>query len=63
MRTLTCPICRKPVPLDGPDMPFCSERCRLVDLGNWATEKYVISNPLPDIDEDEMARPAEQDED
>jgi endogenous inhibitor of DNA gyrase (YacG/DUF329 family) len=35
----------------------------LVDLGNWATEKYVISNPLPDIDEDEMARPAEQDED
>jgi uncharacterized protein len=26
-------------------MPFCSDRCRLIDLGNWATEKYVISSP------------------
>ena len=26
-------------------MPFCSDRCRLIDLGNWATEKYVI--PVP----------------
>jgi endogenous inhibitor of DNA gyrase (YacG/DUF329 family) len=27
-------------------MPFCSERCRLIDLGNWASEKYVISTPV-----------------
>ena len=27
-------------------MPFCSERCKEIDLGNWATEKYVISSPL-----------------
>ncbi len=27
-------------------MPFCSERCRMIDLGNWAAEKYVISTPL-----------------
>lgn len=27
-------------------MPFCSERCREIDLGNWAMEKYVISSPL-----------------
>jgi endogenous inhibitor of DNA gyrase (YacG/DUF329 family) len=27
-------------------MPFCSERCKDVDLGNWATEKYVIPEPL-----------------
>jgi endogenous inhibitor of DNA gyrase (YacG/DUF329 family) len=26
-------------------MPFCSERCRIIDLGNWASEKYVISTP------------------
>ena len=26
-------------------MPFCSERCCIIDLGNWATEKYVISTP------------------
>lgn len=63
MRTLTCPICRKPVPEDAPEMPFCSARCRTIDLGNWATEKYVISSALPDIDEDELARPEETDED
>ena len=37
-------------------MPFCSERCRIIDLGNWASEKYVISGPLdppPVEDEDE----------
>ena len=27
-------------------MPFCSERCKLVDLANWAEEKYVIAAPL-----------------
>lgn len=27
-------------------MPFCSDRCRIIDLGNWASEKYVIPAPL-----------------
>ena len=40
-----CPICGKQVPLDDPNMPFCSDRCRLIDLGNWASEKYVIPTP------------------
>jgi len=40
---MNCPICKKEVTLDNPEMPFCSDRCRLLDLGNWATEKYVIS--------------------
>ena len=49
--TVRCPICKKEVALDDPNMPFCSERCRLLDLGNWASEKYVISRPvLPDED-------------
>ena len=44
-----CPICRKPVDSAiHPDYPFCSERCRLLDLGNWASEKYVVSEPLFD---------------
>ncbi len=44
-----CPICGKPVPFDDPNMPFCSDRCRLIDLGNWASGKYVIpGDPLPD---------------
>lgn len=45
VRDLRCPICGKPVKLHGEDMPFCSGRCRLIDLGNWASEKYVISTP------------------
>lgn len=42
---MQCPICKKPVQLSDPEAPFCSERCRLIDLGNWAAEKYVISTP------------------
>ena len=45
-KQVPCPICHKPVGLNEPEMPFCSERCRLLDLGNWASEKYVISTPL-----------------
>ena len=49
-RMMTCPICKKTVTPGDPDFPFCSERCRIIDLGNWATDKYVIpgaptSNP------------------
>jgi endogenous inhibitor of DNA gyrase (YacG/DUF329 family) len=31
-----------------PEFPFCSERCRLIDLGKWASGGYVISSPLQD---------------
>ena len=40
-----CPICKKEVAPGSADLPFCSERCRLIDLGNWAAEKYVVSSP------------------
>lgn len=44
---LRCPICRKPTELGGnPDFPFCTERCRLIDLGKWSSEEYVITAPL-----------------
>jgi len=43
---MKCPICKKPVSLGEPFMPFCSERCKMIDLANWAEEKYVISTPL-----------------
>lgn len=33
-------------------MPFCGERCKLIDLGNWASEKYVISTPIEERDDD-----------
>jgi uncharacterized protein len=43
---MNCPICKKEVKLGEPDFPFCSERCRIADLANWATEKYVVSSPV-----------------
>lgn len=58
-----CPTCRRPVDSETDrDFPFCSERCRLIDLGNWSSEKYKISEPV--IDEsaaDEPAREPEHD--
>ena len=39
---ILCPICKKPVALTDPEMPFCSERCKLIDLGDWAMEKYRV---------------------
>jgi endogenous inhibitor of DNA gyrase (YacG/DUF329 family) len=44
-----CPICRKPTESEQDEhFPFCSERCRLLDLGNWASDKYKISEPVID---------------
>lgn len=38
-----CPICKKPVEWrDNPHRPFCSERCQLIDFGNWADENYAV---------------------
>jgi len=49
-RLLLCPRCRAPVPLEEslrpPSFPFCSPRCRAVDLGRWFAEGYVVPEPL-----------------
>lgn len=52
--TSKCPVCGKPTKQGEPDFPFCSERCRMIDLGNWASEKYVIpgESKHPDLDEE-----------
>ena len=49
-----CPLCKRPTDsaVHG-DFPFCSERCRDRDLGNWATEKYVVSEPIFNEDDSE----------
>jgi uncharacterized protein len=40
-----CPICKGPTDSEiHRDFPFCSERCRVLDLGAWASEKYVVSD-------------------
>jgi endogenous inhibitor of DNA gyrase (YacG/DUF329 family) len=36
--------------LDGEDTPFCSDRCRRIDLGKWASGAYKISSPILDPD-------------
>jgi uncharacterized protein len=44
-----CPICRRPTDSDkDADFPFCRERCKLLDLGAWASEKYVVSESVID---------------
>jgi len=51
---VACPCCRKSVQYraDNPYRPFCSERCRLIDLGEWASEGHRIAgesvNPDPE---------------
>ena len=43
--TVTCPTCQRKVAwsADSPFRPFCSERCRLIDLGAWVSEQRGIS--------------------
>ncbi|TAL02909.1 MAG: DNA gyrase inhibitor YacG [Verrucomicrobia bacterium] len=42
-----CPTCKKRGPwFDGKFGPFCSKRCRLIDLGKWLGEEHAISEPL-----------------
>ena len=48
-----CPICRKPIArgLAAPSYPFCSSRCKLIDLGNWLGNDYVIADaPLAELE-------------
>ena len=45
---MLCPICKQPVPEPKEDeelpahFPFCSDRCKLVDLNRWLTGKYQV---------------------
>lgn len=48
---LYCPICKKAVKSANIEFPFCSERCRTIDLGKWASGGYVISSPVKDAEE------------
>ena len=48
---IRCPICKKAVKSSAADFPFCSERCRTIDLGKWSSGAYVISSPVKDAEE------------
>jgi endogenous inhibitor of DNA gyrase (YacG/DUF329 family) len=54
-RAPTCPTCKRPTDLSAanPDRPFCCERCRLIDLGDWLAEKHSIpADAPPDVESD-----------
>jgi uncharacterized protein len=49
VRRYRCAICQREVQYEGPlpaVFPFCSERCRMVDLGKWLREAYTIDREL-----------------
>jgi endogenous inhibitor of DNA gyrase (YacG/DUF329 family) len=56
-RTVNCPTCGQPVAWTPESRwrPFCSERCKTIDLGAWATESYRI--PAAERDEDDAPAP------
>ena len=65
---LRCPTCSSLVTKDNEYFPFCSDRCRLIDLGKWASGAYRISSPIldPEVLEglnEESRRPRNSDDD
>jgi hypothetical protein len=64
---MQCPICKKPVdeptgPIRSP-FPFCSERCKLIDLGRWLDGEYQIPVAESDDEESEFIPPPQDDAD
>ncbi len=53
MATARCPTCEKPFVVEKTKaVPFCSERCQLVDLGRWLDERNSVPvDPLAEADE------------
>jgi hypothetical protein len=53
---ITCPLCKKITTWEeNPFRPFCSERCKLIDLGAWAKEEYRIGGKKEE-EEDEQSQ-------
>ncbi len=49
--TTRCPICKKPVDFSkSPFRPFCSKRCKMIDLGSWFKEDYRIMGEVMDTE-------------
>ncbi len=65
MRVSRCPVCRKPAAprAENRAHPFCSDRCRLLDLGKWLGEAYRIPGPRAGDGVEGAAVPEESEED
>ena len=58
---VVCPICKKETGWEGnPHRPFCSERCKLIDLGVWAKEGYRIEGGEADEERPGEGGPEEE---
>lgn len=58
-----CPICKREIPSEAHEAqwrPFCSPRCRSVDLGSWLSETYRVAAASNDEEEDPVPTAAEQ---
>lgn len=51
-----CPTCQKELTWEKENLfrPFCSKRCKLIDLGEWASESYKVSEKITDDDNDKF---------
>lgn len=63
MPTLPCPTCQRPVEWTAAAKwrPFCSERCRLIDLGDWINEKHAIAGEPVSPDSPDVIAPGDAD--
>ena len=56
MPSFDCPICRKVLTVarieDAPYRPFCSSRCKMIDLGRWLDGTYTVSDSITLADSD-----------
>jgi endogenous inhibitor of DNA gyrase (YacG/DUF329 family) len=59
---VNCPTCGQPVAWvsSSPFRPFCSERCKLIDLGEWAEERRAIPGESADFVPDDIPVPPEE---
>ncbi len=51
-KSRACPICKRPVDPQSDAFPFCTPRCRTVDLAKWATGDYKFTRPIEERDLD-----------
>jgi len=55
-KTMRCPACHGPSAWEeNPFKPFCSERCRMIDLGNWLGGNYKIPGERQDLSDEDVS--------
>ena len=61
-QAVKCPTCRREIDWSSsPFRPFCSERCRLIDLGGWLSEQRAIPGDMAEqLESDSEATPPEE---